>query len=134
MVGRTKVKKRRTGDSTEIERNVVAVVEAAETQIEDAVGWINQKVTNNVHGTYLEIGNYLFENFFGGDLEQVKSFNPYKESSFKKLSERDDLFLSKTNLHNAVRVAVQEKLLLPTIQTSERLTYSHRIARGSIDQ
>lgn len=106
----------------------VEVVEVDEARIEDAVGWINDKIKSNIHGTYLEIGNYIFENFFDGDLEQVKSFNPHKASSFRKLTERDDVMTSKTNLYNSVHVAVQEKLLLPAVQLTEQLSFTHKVA------
>lgn len=106
----------------------VEVIEVDEAKIDEAVEWINNKIRSNVHGTYLDIGNYIFENFFGGDLEQVKSFNPHKESSFRKLVEREELIIKKTNLYNAVQVAIQEKLLSPTVQLTEQLSFTHQVA------
>lgn len=106
----------------------VEVMGMEEGGIEEAVAWINEKIRSNVHGTYLEIGNYVFEQFFGGDLDQVKSFNPYKESSFRKLSERNDLLLSKSSLYRAVQVAIQEKFLLPTVSELKQLTFNHQVA------
>lgn len=123
-----KSKKQKTGTKAVAKRGPkVEVVQVDEAVIADAVEWINDKMLNSVHQTYLEIGNYVFEKFFGGDLEKLKSFNPYKPSSFKQLSERDDLLISKTNLHNSVRVAIQAKTLLPTIQAPERLSFTHQV-------
>ena len=121
---------RRTKESKAVAKRKpkVELVEVEETQIEDAVTWINNKIRSNVHGTYLDIGNYILDRFFGGDLEQVKSFNPHKASSFRKLTERDDLMISKTNLYNSVHVTVQEKLLLPTVQLTEQLSFTHKVA------
>jgi len=127
MVRRTKIEKKQKSTSTKIERKAkVEVIAVNETQISEAVAWINEKVINNVQGTYLEIGNYIFDNFFGGDLERVRSFNPHKESSFQKLSERDDLLMSKVNLQRAVQVAIQEKRLLPTVSAMKQLTFTHK--------
>jgi hypothetical protein len=106
----------------------VEVVEVADTQIAEAVIWINEKIKEGIHGTYRQIGSYVFDNFFSGDLEQVKSFNPHKASSFRKLTDRAgaDLMISKTNLYRAVHVFIQDKLLLPTVPAMEQLTFSHK--------
>jgi hypothetical protein len=106
----------------------VELVEVEETQIENAVTWINDKIKTNVYGTYLDIGNYILETFFNNDFDQVKSFNPHKTSSFRKLAEREDLLIKKTHLHNSVRVAIQERLLLPTVQSIGQLTFTHKTA------
>ena len=106
----------------------VEVVDVEEVRIDEAVGWINKKITAGVHSTYLEIGNYVFEQFFEGDLAQVKSFNPHKASSFRKLAERADidLMISKSHLQRAVQVAIQERHLLPTVPTLGQLPFSHK--------
>lgn len=110
------------------EVRTVEVMSADETMVDEAVSWINNKIKNNIHGTYLEIGNYVFTQFFGGEIARVSSFNPHKASSFRKLAERSDidLMISKSHLQRAVQVAVQEKLLLPTVPALGQLSFSHK--------
>ena len=127
-MAKEKSKPRKKSTAVVQRRPKVEVVGVDETRIEEAVTWINDRIVNNVHGTYLEIGNYVFEHFFGGDLDQVQSFNPNKASSFQKLSEREDLLISRSHLHRSVHVAIQEKLLLPTFPSMGGLTFTHKAA------
>ena len=63
----------------------------------------------NSKRSLLEIGKYLLEHFFGGDIKAVKSKKPGKGLSLQKLSKRDDINMSLANLSRAVNLAAQEE-------------------------
>lgn len=102
-----------------------------EKLVTEAVRTIN----DIVHKTYekgaqglLEIGQYVFAKFFGGDPAQVQFRGRQKENSFRALASHPELQLGTTNLHNAVALAIQEQKLLSAGPIPSGVTVSHRIA------
>jgi len=83
--------------------------------IEEAVQYINAIAASTVEkgcqGT-LEIGSYLLDKFYGNDPARVHFRGPQKEMSFRELENHPGLQLSKSSLHNAVALAIQEYHLL----------------------
>ena len=59
---------------TQQEKNETTINPNSEAY-EEAVKFINSRVENNKRNL-LEIGCFLFERFFGGDIEAVKSKKP----------------------------------------------------------
>ena len=103
-------------------------VDASEAErLDMAVKWINRKVETTVHFGLLQIGYYLLNNFFDGDIDLALSRNPHKENSFRRLCQRPDLVISSTHLVNAVKLVVQEKQLAGMTEFKE-LPVSHKIA------
>lgn len=100
-------------------------------RLDTAVRWINRKVESTVHFGLLQIGYYLLNNFFDGDIKLALSKNPHKETSFRQLCQRPDLVISSTHLVNSVKLVVQEKQLGrdPMFQG---LPVSHKIALLSV--
>jgi hypothetical protein len=85
-----------------------------ERLIDRAVQHIRMVVVNMVHKGALDVGNYVLEHFFHGDIERVVSRSPFKCASFRLLSERcgsQELPISKSWLHNAVGIAVMLRAL-----------------------
>lgn len=113
------------------EDKALAVVEKVEIVsdklVDEAVKHINGLVRETVFEGAKKIGDYVLETFYEGDVEKVKSHNPKKDTSFRKLAERcdKDLLVSKTFLGNAVGVAVMCKLL-PGEQAYKQLSHSHQ--------
>lgn len=70
-----------------------------------------------------QIGEYLIERFFDGDLALVSSQNPNKNVSFRKLCERDDLPFSARALRSFIQVAINFRLL--PIDKAKQLPPSH---------
>ncbi|MBI5591036.1 MAG: hypothetical protein HY881_11200 [Deltaproteobacteria bacterium] len=85
---------------------------AAEIDIDEAVNCINELVGNKLYETAIEVGNYVLKTFFKDDINEVKSKNPNKLQSFKKLCERSDLKIHPKHLNQMVHVAAQEKILI----------------------
>ena len=80
--------------------------------IDDAVNHINELVGNKLYETSIEVGNYVLKAFFNDDINEVKSRNPKKLLSFKKLCENPDLKVHPKHLNQMVQVAAQERLLI----------------------
>lgn len=70
-----------------------------------------------------EIGEYLIETFFDGDVALACSHNPHKENSLRKLCEHDDAPFSLSALRTFIQVA-QNFRVIPHEQAS-RLPPSH---------
>lgn len=122
-----RTKKTKKAVDVKVEENKVEILPALDELVEEAVRWINNIFKSNIINTYIEIGNYILEQFFDNDPKKAQSFNPHKESSFKRLSERQDLLISRNSLYRAVQVAIQEKHLA-TLSEMNRLNYTHRLA------
>ena len=90
----------------------------------EAVRFINARVESSKR-SLLEIGEYLLERFFEGDIEAVKSKKPGKTLSLRELAKRDDINMSLTDLSRAVNLAAQEREI-GTVPTSEQLSLSHK--------
>lgn len=77
-------------------------------KIERAVRFINERV-EKASSSIIEIGEYLFANFFQSSLENVQRRDPQKTISLRKLAEHPDLNFSYSGLSRAVALAVQER-------------------------
>jgi hypothetical protein len=110
------------------EKKIEVIV--ADKLVEEAVGRINELVKETLFDGAKKIGAYVFETFYDNDVERVRSHNPKKDASFRKLAERCDidLLVSKTFLGNAVGVAVMCKLLPSGEQAYKQLPHSHQAA------
>lgn len=102
---------------------------ADEKLVEQTVEWIRAKMTETVFRGMTEIGEYVFQKFFGGDPERVRSRKPDKSASFRSLVERceaGDLPLRKSALHNAVGIAVMRRLLPEDDAAFKQLPPTHQ--------
>lgn len=117
--------------------SVVAVISEAVSQVdelvEEAVRYINEIASSAIEtgcqGT-LEIGRYVLDKFYGNDPSRVHLRGPHKETSFRELENHPELQLSKSSLHNAVALAIQEHNLLEAGKgkVPESVSASHRVA------
>jgi len=92
--------------------------------VEEAAAWIRGKVAETLKRGAEEIGGYLLDRFFHGDVEVVKSRNPHKNASFRALVEKcgtSDLPVSKTWLNNAVGIATMVRQLPQTATAFKQL-------------
>lgn len=102
--------------------------EPDEKLVRESVKHIRKVLAETVFKGAVEIGNYLFEQFFDSDIERVRSHNPQKNASFRSLSEMcgtPELPVSKSWLSNAVGVAVMCKAL-PGETSYKQLPPSHQ--------
>ncbi len=98
--------------------------------VEESVHFIRQTLTQTLYKGIRIVGEYLLDKYFEGDPERVRSHNPYKSASFRKLAERcgsAELSISKTWLYNAVSLAVMERLMPRNAKAYRQLTPSHQI-------
>jgi hypothetical protein len=99
-----------------------------ERLVAEAAKHIKKTLEDTVIRGATEVGTYLFEKFFDNDVERVRSHNPQKSASFRKLAEKcgtPELPVSKTWLSNAVGVAVICKGL-PAGASYRQLPPSHQ--------
>ncbi len=103
--------------------------------VDKTVDWIREKVAETFSRGLLEIGTHIFEKFFDGEIEQVRSTNPKKKASFQSLAERCAkdpwIKLSKPSLHRAVSIAAVVKRLPPSAKYFQQLSPSHQAAFAS---
>ncbi len=85
-----------------------------EALVDETVVWIRDKLAGTLFKGMSEIGEYIFDHFFGGDIARLSSKNPTKNASFRSLVERcesAELPIGKSALHRAVGIAVMLRLL-----------------------
>ncbi|OGR22327.1 MAG: hypothetical protein A2277_20645 [Desulfobacterales bacterium RIFOXYA12_FULL_46_15] len=104
-----------------------------EKLIDEAVAFINETANKTIYKGSIEIGEYILENFFSGDLKLASSKNPKKLLSFNKLCEREDLTVHPNRLGLMVRVASQERFLAGKKVNTEELSYTHKAALVKLD-
>jgi len=114
-----------------------AVIPEAIAQIDDlveqAVQHINEIAASTVEKGcqgILEIGRYVLDKFFDNDPGKARFRSPQKETSFRELETHPGLQLSKSSLHNAVALAIQEHYLLEVGKgkVPESVSATHRVA------
>ncbi len=98
----------------------------ARDQIDVAVELINDTMKGSRDKGYDEIGIFLIEHFFGGDITQAFSKNPKKENSYRRLCEREDLAVDVSTLSRILRVAAQEKFLKESGIDTTGLSFTHK--------
>jgi len=103
------------------------IVESDETKIDDAVKIINDIAEESVYKGMLKIGEFILKEFFDDDMNNVHSQNPYKDTSFQKLSEREDLTIKSSRLLQSVKVFTQKKLFDKNNVNYDSLSYSHLV-------
>ncbi len=101
--------------------------------VEKAVKFINETVKETIYKGYLEIGRYLFDKFYDSDIERVRSRDPKKKASLRKLKQHQGLALHPSTLHDTVRVAAQEYFFNERGIDTSQLTYTHKCELVKID-
>jgi len=99
---------------------------ASRDLVDRAVRFINEKACETLYKGAEEIGAYLLENFFNGDIELAISRNPYKCTSYAMLVNREDLLVHPATLSVMVRVAAQETFFLEKEFRADNLSYTHK--------
>lgn len=94
--------------------------------VEEAVSFINEKLNQGAYKIYEEIGSYLLEKFFGGNIELASSRNPQKAKSYRALCRHEGLAINPARLSIMVRVAAQEQFFSKHKQTTENLSYTQK--------
>jgi hypothetical protein len=122
---KTKGSKPRTA-ATSVEPELSPQVGPDQKLVEDAVTFINEKANEALYKYSIEIGNYLLEKFFDGDVAAACSRNPRKFTSYRALCKHPDLGPSAGALSIMLRVAAQEKLFELKNLPVEKLSYSHK--------
>jgi hypothetical protein len=100
-----------------------------EKLVEEAVTFIRTTLDETLRKGVSEVGAYVLDKFFGGDAEQAKSKDPYKNASFRSLAERCgtvELPISKSTLHRMVAVTIMTRLLPEGGKAFKQLPASHQ--------
>ena len=77
--------------------------------IQQTVGKINAMYRQNVDNGKLEIGRYLLDEVFGGQIEEAISTNPHKPSTFSRIAKDPDLLVESGTLGSWVRAAAVDR-------------------------
>lgn len=104
-------------------------------EIDEAVEEINRILGEHFFITAVEVGDYVLQKFFKGDIEEAKSKNPKKRVSFRKLQDHPHLRIPFRLLNQMLNISVQEKELKTKLKSDElnKLTYSHRAELLKLD-
>ncbi len=94
--------------------------------VEEAVVWINNKSKTTIEKGSVEIGEYVLNEIFKGDIQQALSRNPRKQQSFSKICEHEDLHVDPRDLALWVRVAALDRLFDEKKLKLPGLTFSHK--------
>ena len=112
--------------STEYKPWAQGVNKAGQKLIEQAVAFINEKANETVYKGSVEIGNYLLDKFFDGDIAKASSKSRAKLLNYRALCNHPDLAASPGTLSVMLRVAAQEKLFKENNLPVNKLSYSHK--------
>lgn len=96
------------GSSKQIQKS------APDPKVEVALIWLRERKTRMEKELTVfakEIGDYLIEEFFDGDIKKVSSQNPNKSFSFRKLCNQPGLPFSESALRRFIQVAVNFRIL-----------------------
>jgi len=99
-----------------------------EKLVKETLAWIRDTLKRTLNRAALEVGEYVFEKFYGGDPQRVASRSPNKAASLRMLTDHCgtmDLPLSKSSLHRALEVAVMMKAL-PAKAAYKQLPSTHQ--------
>ena len=77
--------------------------------IQQTVGKINAMYCQNVDNGKLEIGRYLLDEVFKGQIEEAMSTNPHKASTFSRIAKDPDLLVESGTLGSWVRAAAVDR-------------------------
>ena len=97
--------------------------------VNEATSWIRTKLAKTISKGLTDVGEYVFQKFFGGDPDRVRSKDPTKAASFSALVERcesTDLPITRATLYRAVAVAVMLRQLPSGAEAYPRLPPTHQ--------
>jgi hypothetical protein len=102
-----------------------------EALVEQAVVWIRNRLASTLFKGMTEIGDYVFDRFFGADMERVRSRSHTKNASFRSLvarCETAELPLGRSTLHRAVGISLMQRLLPDGGTAFNALSPTHQVA------
>ncbi|MBI4932497.1 MAG: hypothetical protein HY828_01385 [Actinobacteria bacterium] len=97
--------------------------------VEEAAEHITKILAETTYRGATEIGEYVLKHFFNDDAELAQSRDPYKNASYRSLTEKcetQQLPISRTTLYNAVAVVVRQRTL-PDAKAYKQLPQSHQV-------
>lgn len=107
----------------------VALQNAIDQKVDQAVAWLQARKESMEEELTLrakEIGDFLLQHFFDGDLQLVASQNPSKSMSFRKLCLRADLPFPESALRRFIHVAINFHFL-PAEKATALLPSHHSV-------
>ena len=90
------------------------------------MAFINEKANETIYKGSLEIGNYVLEKFFAGDIARARDKNPKKKASYSALCRDERLIVSVKTLSVMVRVVAQEQFFNLSGLDTSGLCYTHK--------
>ena len=129
------------GESSEVAANesfgsqdvLDAAAKAKEKEfIQQTVGKINSMYRKNVDNGKLEIGGYLLDEVFGGQIEEAISTNPYKSATFSRIAQDPDLVVEPKTLGSWVRAAAVDRDFTQRGFEFPHLTTYHYVELGKV--
>jgi hypothetical protein len=100
--------------------------------IDATVEKINSLYRKNVDNGKIEIGEYLLDELFKGNIEEAMSTNPQKHKTFAKIAEREDLLVEAKTLGSWVRAAAAMKDLKKRGTNLPSLTTYHYVELATV--
>jgi len=77
-----------------------------------------------------EVGDYILDNFYGGDVDAARAHNPAKETSYRVLTEKcgtQAFPVSKSWLNGAVGLAIMDRMLAKQSKAYDQLSPTHKL-------
>ncbi len=124
-------------DYSEEEAGSASIADAIRDQaeqdfIEETVQKINSLYRKNVDNGKIDIGMYLLQEVFKGNIEEAMSTNPLKHKTFSKIIERTDLLVEPKTLGSWVRAAAVLKDLKDRGISLPNLTTYHYVELATV--
>ena len=88
--------------------------------IEAAVTFINDQV-QSAQKSFLEIGKYILDHFFGGSIDRAISTDPNKNVSYTQLADHPKLQIDPSTLSRCVALHIQQAQMIQASKSAKRL-------------
>ena len=102
-----------------------------DSAVEDAVKKIN-KLIDSVTQSQLQVGEYVLDTFFNGNIDEVSKHNPKKEDSFAKICKHPDLKVNYRTLRSWVHAAGIHRELVEGALKPDHIGMSHFVELCSV--
>jgi len=106
--------------------------DADQAFVQEAVEQVNAIYRRNVDNGKLEIGGYLLDKIFGGNIEAAMSTNPYKSATFSQVARSPRLLVESKTLGSWVRAAAVNRDFTAKGLSFPQLTTYHLVELAKV--
>ena len=116
----------------EIVMDVMSIEEMEQEKINKAIGFLS-RMNKNIYDSRIEIGKYILDNFYNGDVEYFRLHGSYKNISIEKIRKHSSIGMSKSWILDSIELYWQNKMVVNN-ENFKKISITHRIYLTKIDK